>query len=319
VVALEPADAGVVAGALSHARHRLCLAAVAAALVAGCGGGDGSGSASDSERVAAWVDAEGADPRIGSLAVDPADRSVWLSTNRGLYRVRDGAEPRRVAGVLRTRLGSGRISGELVVGFTRQGRLLASGHPSSESSLPPALGLIASDDEGRTWRSVSELGAADFHAIETSGRRVVAAQFGEAAISVSDDGARTWSGRTAPAVVVDLAVDPRDGDRWLVTTANGVAASGDAGKTWRPVDVVPNGRLAWAADGTAWRIDPGSEILRSSDAGRTWEKVGNAGRGEPQALAVAADGELLAAMADGTVRRSRDEGRTWSLVVGPEG
>jgi hypothetical protein len=315
---LEPADAGVVAGALSGTRPWLCLAAVAAALVAGCGGGDEPDSGGG-DRVAAWVDADGPDPRIGSLAVDPADESLWLSTNRGLYRVRDGAEPRRVAGVLRTPQGSGRISGELVVGFTRRGGLIASGHPSSESSLPPALGLIASNDEGRTWRSVSELGAADFHVIETSGPRVVAAQFGEAAISVSDDGARTWSGRTAPAVVVDLAVDPRDGDRWLVTTANGVAASTDAGRTWRPVDVVPNGRLAWAGDGTAWRIDPGSEILRSSDAGKTWEKVGNAGSGEPQALTVTADGELVAAMADGTVRRSRDEGRSWSLVVGPEG
>jgi photosystem II stability/assembly factor-like uncharacterized protein len=309
-----------VAGALSTTRPWLCLAAVAAALVAGCGGGDeprsGGGS---SDRVAAWVDAAGPDPRIGSLAVDPGDESLWLSTNRGLYRLRDGAEPQRVVGQLTTPQGSGRISGELVVGFTRQGDLIASGHPSSDSALPPALGLIASDDEGRTWRSVSELGSSDFHVIETSGPRVAAAQYGEAAILVSDDGGRTWQGRSAPETVVDLAVDPRDGERWIVTTASGVAASTDAGKTWRPVDVVPNGRLAWSRDGTAWRIDPGSEVLRSSDAGKTWQKAGKAGSGEPQALTVTAQGELVAAMADGTVRRSRDEGRSWSLVAGPEG
>jgi BNR/Asp-box repeat len=306
-----------VAGALS--RIGPWLAVVAVALLAGCGGGDGPGSGDAGDRVAAWVDADGADPRIGSLAVDPADDTLWLSTNRGLYRLRDGGAPQQVTGRLDTPQGSGRISGELVVGFTRQGDLIASGHPSSDSSLPPALGLIASDDEGRTWRSVSELGSSDFHVIETSGRRVAAAQYGEAGILVSDDDGRTWQGRSAPETVVDLAVDPRDSERWVVTTASGVAASTDTGKTWRPVDVVPNGRLAWSLDGTAWRIDPGSEVLRSSDGGKTWQKSGKAGSGEPQALTVTAQGELVAAMADGTVRRSRDEGRSWSLVVGPEG
>jgi photosystem II stability/assembly factor-like uncharacterized protein len=302
-----------VAGALTPGRP--WLVAVAAALVAGCGGGEPSPSSGSAERTPAWVDAGGEEPLVGSLAVDPADRTVWLSTNRGLYRLRDG-RPRRVAGTLRTARGSGRISAQLVVGFAGPGRLVASGHPDTGSALPPVLGLIDSRDGGRTWKSVSELGAADFHALEVSGERLVAAQYGEAAINVSDDRGRTWRGRSAPAVTVDLAVDPSDGDRWVVTTADGVFASSDAGATWRPVDVAPNGRLAWDERGTLHRADPDGVVLASTDAGRTWTRVGGRGIEQPQALAAPRAGELVVAGPDGTLSRSRDAGRTWAPLAG---
>jgi photosystem II stability/assembly factor-like uncharacterized protein len=302
-----------VAGALN--RGRAWTAAVAAALVAGCGGGPDPAAVAGP--AAAWVDPAGEEPLIGSIAVDPGDRSVWLSTNRGLYRLgRD--RPQRVTGALRTPQGSGRISAQLVVGFAGPGRLVASGHPDSGSALPPVLGLIDSDDGGRTWRSVSELGAADFHAIETSGRRIVAAQYGEAAILFSDDNGRTWRGRSAPATVVDLAVDPAGGRRWVATTADGVFASRDAGQTWRPVDDAPNGRLAWDPGGAVYRMDPEAEVLRSTDGGWSWTRVGT-GAPQPQALTSAGRGALVAATGDGTVTRSADGGRTWARVAGPAG
>ena len=274
-------------------------------LVAGCGGGGASPAPS-----AGWVDPDGPAPVIGSLTVDPADGSLLLASNTGLFRIGpDGGRPSRVTGTLRTPSGSGSISAELVVRFDGDGRLLGSGHPSGGSDLPAALGLIASDDGGRTWRSVSKLGEADLHALAFSGDELAAAIFGQAQILVSRDGGRTFTPRIGPLPLVDLALDPSDARRWVASSEQGVFVSADDGRTWRQYDPTPNSRLAWGAR-ELFRVDPGGPVLVSRDGGRTWKRRGDTG-GEPQALAVGGGGELFVAMVDGTVRRSGDGGRTW--------
>jgi photosystem II stability/assembly factor-like uncharacterized protein len=240
-----------------------------------------------------------------------------MSTNTGLFRVVEGRRPERVTGTLSTPDGSGRISEALVVHFTGPDRLLGSGHPSPDSSgLPEALGLIASDDAGRTWRSVSELGTADFHAIRRSGDRLVASEFGRPRVLVSGDDGRTWEARVAPRPLIDLEVDPDDPRRWVGTADDGVYVSRDEGGTWRAVDTTPNSYLAWPESGTVYRLDPGGPLKRSRDGGTSWEDVGDTG-GEPQAL-TAADGDTLyTALLDGSVRRSDDGGRSWTTYVTP--
>ena len=286
-------------------RHPWLLAAAVA--LAGCGGGD-----SAAKDVSGRVDPDGDPPYIGSLSADPGDGTLYLATNRGLFAIPEGArEARRVTGSLRTEQGSGRVSAALVVRPTGPGRLLASGHPTGGGDLPEALGLISSDDGGRTWSSLSELGTADFHAIELSRDRLVASMYGTAQVYVSGDGGRTFQTRTAPLALVDLEVDPGDPDRWVASAANGLYTSADEGRTWRQRDPTPNSRFAWAAPDELYRIDPGGPVQRSADGGTRWEEVGTTG-GEPQALAVA-DGVLYAALLDGSIHESRDGGRSWSV------
>ncbi len=289
-------------------RHWL-LAAVAAVALGGCGGGD---AASSSDRgPAALVDPDGDPPYVGSLSANPADGSLYLATNTGLFRLPKGAKrTERVDGVLRAPGGSGSVSEALVLRFTGPNEALASGHPAAGGDLPPALGLIRTTDGGRTWSSVSELGTADFHAIELSGGRLVASMFGQAQIYVSGDGGRTFQTRAAPLPLVDLEVDPADARRWVASAENGLYTSDDEGRTWRPRDPTPHSRFAWAAPDELYRIDPGGPVQRSRDGGAKWEKVGTTG-GEPQALAVA-DGVLYAALLDGSVHESRDGGRSWA-------
>jgi hypothetical protein len=264
-----------------------------------------------------WLDPDGEEPLVGSLAVNPADGALWMSTNNGLYRVRRaGARPQRVTGTLVVPGAAGRISEQLVVRFTGPDELLASGHPGgAQSGLPPVLGLLRSKDAGASWSAVSELGTADFHAIETSGGRVIGALFGASQVLVSYDDGSSWQGRAAPAVLTDLAVHPSDPARWVASADDGVFVSGDEGGTWRPVDETPGSYLAWPAPDALYRIDPGGAVLRSGDGGRAWEEVGSAG-GDP--LALIADGAetLYAALRDGSVRRSDDGGRTWREYLG---
>jgi photosystem II stability/assembly factor-like uncharacterized protein len=240
-----------------------------------------------------------------------------MSTNTGLFRVAEGGRPERVAGTLTTPDGSGEISEALVVSFDGPDRMLGSGHPSpDDTALPEALGLIASDDAGRRWMPVSELGTADFHAIRRSSDRLVASEFGRSRVLVSGDDGRTWEARVAPRALIDLAVDPDDPRRWIGTADDGVYVSRDEGGTWRPADTTPNSYLAWPESGTLYRLDPGGPLKRSGDGGASWEDVGDTG-GEPQALTATDRDTLYAALLDGSVRRSDDGGRSWTTYVKP--
>jgi hypothetical protein len=296
----------------------LVLAGVAAffAFGAGSDGEEGVAAGAGELRVA-WIDPQGATPLIGSLDINPADRALWLATNTGLFRLpRDADRPQRVTGQLTTELGSGEISEQLVVRFRGPDDIVGSGHPPSGSALPAALGLIASEDGGKTWTGVSDVGYADFHAIQLSRGTLVAALYGQAAVNVSRDGGRTFENRTTPQPLIDLEVDPDDPSQWIGSTADGLIASTDAGRSWRYREPTPNVRFAWPASDALYRVDPGGPVKLSADAGRLWEDRGSTG-GEPQALFADGPDRLYAALIDGTVRESSDGGRTWSDRVAP--
>ena len=314
----EETESPLPRGALLGLAALIAVSAVLAFVLLGGDDGDGGDQTSESSELAVpWIDPNGQDPIVGAVDVNPADGSVWMSTNTGLFRVAEGSgEPVKVEGELATDDGTGKISEQLVVRFTGDDELIASGHPPAGSQLPPALGLVRSKDAGKSWESVSELGEADFHAIQTSGETIVAGRYGEPAIDVSSDGGKTFSGKRPPDPLVDLEVDPEDPERWIATTQSGVFTSTDQGGAWRQREPVPNARLAWPEPGAVFRIDPGGSVKRSADGGETWEDVGSTG-GEPRALfAVSAD-ELYAVLLDGTLKRSTDGGATWTDRVKP--
>jgi hypothetical protein len=286
--------------------------ALACALIAGCGDDGGGTDATAADLAVPWIDPDGDPPIVGSLTVNLADSTLFMATNTGLFRISDGAsKPERVVGQLETPDGSGEVSEALVVRFVGPDTLLGSGHPAAGSALPPALGLIRSEDAGKTWSSVSELGKADFHAIEPAGDDIVGALFQQPQVLVSGDEGKTWETRAAPLPLVALEVNPADPQLWIGSTDRGIFVSRDAGKTWRQVDPTPNVRFAWAEDGTLYRIDPGGPLKVSTDGGAQWEERGSTG-GEPQAMTVDEDGKLYVALIDGTLKVSDDGGQTFT-------
>ena len=287
-----------------------------AALVAGCGD-DGGPAAAEQTPAVAWVDPDGDPPYIGSLSVNPKDGSLLMGSNTGLFRIPpDGGKPVKVTGDLITAAGAGKVSEALVAVFTGPDEVIASGHPSGDTTLPDALGLIRSDDGGRTWTSVSELGTADFHAFALSRDVLAAPMYGQAQILLSRDGGRRFEPRVAPMALVDLDIDPDDPKRWAATSEQGIFVSVDEGRSWRQRDPTPNVRLEWVAPGELYRIDPGGPVKVSADGGETWQDRGDAG-GEPQALTADEEGVLYVASLDGKVQRSEDGGRTWTALVTP--
>lgn len=295
----------------------LVLSGLAAVLLFGTGGSSDEKSitGNGSPRVP-WLDADRQDP-VGGFDVNPADRSVWLASNTGLFRLAQGARrPEQVKGRLTTDSGAGEISEQLAIRFRGPNSLLASGHPPADSDLPSALGLIESSDAGKTWTNISELGKVDFHAIQLARGVLVAGLYGEAGINVSRDGGKTFQTSAPPEPIADLEVDPDRSDRWVISTATGLFTSANGGTAWRQREPVPYSRFAWPESDTLYRIDPGGPVKRSNDAGASWQNVGNTG-GEPQALAAEDTDRLYAALLDGSIKASPDGGRTWSAILEP--
>jgi hypothetical protein len=244
---------------------------------------------------------------IHGLGVDPTDGTLFVATHTGLFEAAKGEQGMR-------RIGESRQD---VMGFSvvDADRFIGSGHPDPrDSDLPPNLGLIESRDRGRTWTSVSLLGEADFHVLESSGARVYGYDGSQGRLMVSSDGGRRWTQRVPPAAMFHLAIDPRDRDRIVASTERGVFSSTDAGDSWRPLRDDTAGLLAWPAPDRLYLVDGQGQVQRSRDGGRRWRPVGSIG-GQPAAF-LAHESELYAALADNTVKRSTDGGASWALRAG---
>jgi photosystem II stability/assembly factor-like uncharacterized protein len=281
-------------------RDRLVAAAIAGllgallVLIGACGGSDGA------RRPATAPAPFG---HVHGLGVDPADKALYIATHTGLFRAADGArEPRRVGESRRDTMGFTVVS---------PNTFLASGHPDARDAAPQHLGLIVSDDAGRTWRELSLGGQADLHVIRVGRRLTYAFDAVSGSLFVSDDAASTWRAGQPPAALIDFAVDPENDRHLIGATADGVYRSYDRGSDWRRIRRAPPGLLAWqreddrllmlvAADGT---------VRVSEDSGRSWRRAGDVGA-KPTATATH-ESAFYVATADGTVKVSRDRGRTW--------
>ena len=266
--------------------------------LAGCGRDENAPSESSESVV---VDAGVS--HIHGVGINPADDSVIIATHTGLFRAAPG-QPKP------ERIGDRRQD---TMGFTVVGpdRFLGSGHPDARDNLPPLLGLIRSDDAGRNWQPISLLGEADFHVLRAAGQHVYGLNSADGALMSSADGGGSWKQRTPPGSLLDLAIDPENPERIVVSGERGLAISRDGGKGWRPLDAERVGMLAWTDELVL--VDAAGDVHASDDAGRSFETVGALG-GKPAALA-AHRGQLVAALHDNTVHVSADGGRSWKLRV----
>jgi hypothetical protein len=233
--------------------------------------------------------------------------SLLIATHTGLWIAPKGqTRARRVGSSRQDIMGFSVISGD---------RFIGSGHPDPGQNLPPNLGLIESRDGGRNWSTVSLLGQADFHVLESAGRRVYGFDGTHGRLMISSDDGRTWAQRTPPAGIFGLAIEPGRPDEIVASTERGLFGSPNAGRRWRPMREDLGGLLAWPARDRLYMIDGSGRVQVSADRGRSWRGSGSIG-GEP--VAVIADGrDLYAALGDATVVRSSDGGRTWTVRATP--
>lgn len=293
-------------GSLLGAPLRVLAISGAVRAVAGCAGDEKApaGSAAGEDATAP----PGADfAHVHGLGINPRDGALLIATHTGLFRATPGSPSAKRVG----------DSQQDVMGFTVVGpdRFLGSGHPDPRTGGPPNLGLIRSQSAGRDWQQVSLLGETDFHVLRAAGRVVYGFDGSSGLLFVSRDGGRAWQQRTPPAPLIDLAIDPRDDERVIAATPDGLFASPNGGEGWRPLDAQRIGLLAWSSREVLYLIGGDGAVVASTDRGRSWEERGTIG-GQPAAF-VADAGDLYAALADGTVTASADGGRSWTVRARP--
>jgi hypothetical protein len=273
--------------------------------LAACGGG--SEQASEVPTIAPAPAGSG-DPGLQHIhGLGVAGKALLIATHSGLWTAPEGVTKAR-------RFGRSRQD---IMGFSvvDEDHFVGSGHPDPRQDLPPNLGLIESRDGGRSWRSVSLSGEADFHVLETAGSRVYGFDGTRGRLLVSSDGGRSWGERTPPGPLLSLAIDPRDSDRLVASTDSSVFASPNAGDGWRPLVEDMAGLLSWSARTGLYVLTGDGAVRHSGDAGRNWRTRGTVG-GQPAAF-ISHGSDLYVALHDGTVRRSTDGGRSWTLRAAP--
>lgn len=248
----------------AQTRAALATAAVALALLAAGCAAQPAGS-----RTAPATSEENPYGHVHGISVDPKTGRVLLATHNGLFDA-TGGSPERIGPVID------------LMGFSSAGdeHFYASGHPGPGTDLPNPVGLIHSDDGGKTWEPLSRQGESDFHALTVT-RDGITGYDGQLRMTrdlkkwtTTDTGIQPYSlAGTSTSTVL------------LATTEQGVQRSDDGGKTWKlpagaPVLLV----TAFADDSTAVGVAPDGTVHISRDTGRTWQQAGKVS-GQPEAVA----------------------------------
>jgi hypothetical protein len=226
-------------------------------------------------------------------------KDLLLGTHEGLFRQSPGEPPKRVSEPFD------------VMGFTIDGsRWLASGHPGPGMSAPADLGLLLSDDQGRTWDTASLSGQVDFHRLTSSGEVVLGINSGDGLLWRSSDEGASWD--TLDVSLYDVALDPGDPDIAVATTERGPLRSEDGGRTWSAIKGAPLIALLSWHDGGLVAVTPDGQITTSTDGGRTWTQ-GDTLKEAP--LALTASDDDVAVLAGDTVWFSSDAGMSFQPRV----
>ncbi|WP_166027319.1 F510_1955 family glycosylhydrolase [Streptomyces chilikensis] len=279
-----------------------CLLAATATLLAACSG-------NDTDRKAQASTADPGTGHLHGLGVDPADDAVYAAGHFGVFRIENGKAVRVADRYQDT------------MGFTVAGpsTFLASGHPSptDPDARSPHLGLIRSTDAGRTWRTLSAEGEADFHALEHAGSSLYGFDSQSGKVWASTGGGRGWEQR-AELPAVDLAAHAEASDTVWAATGAGLERSDDGGRTFREVPGAP-GLVAVDEPerGLLVGLTPDGRVV-SGESGGAWADRGRLPEGgEATVLTAVTARRLLAADSTDTVYESTDGGRTWTVLHRP--
>jgi photosystem II stability/assembly factor-like uncharacterized protein len=173
-----------------------------------------------------------------------------------------------------------------------------------------ALGLLSSDDEGRTWHALKANPDAEIVSIDATPQIIVAAASRKLLASV--DRGQTWYEAKLPSYITklnDVTVDGKSSTIWIATR-EGALRSSDGGDTWEHVLAgLPHNHLlsiTYDADGQRLLATAagGLDLFESTDSGRSWHTIK---AGFPLRNVVSVRGRIFASTAyDGVIVQAGD-------------
>lgn len=282
------------------------LVVLAAALIGASCGADGAGGDADSGerggRAHGGAERGEGIGHVHGAAIDPASGDVFVAGHHGLWRVPAGGGGATPVGTA--------THDFMGLTLADRDRLFASGHPEPGTGLPGNLGLIESDDGGVTWRPVSLVGEADFHAMDAAGQVVAGYDSVTGRLMVSADLGRTWTARNLPAPIISVAVHPEGGAAMVASTPDAILRW-DVSDGWVEAEPRP-ALLAWGTPARLMRVGADGAVAFSPDGGTTWQPTGLTPV-YPAAVA-ATDALIVIVDPEGSVVASRDDGATWDAL-----
>lgn len=185
--------------------------------------------------------------------------NILMGTHEGLFEfvAQNNMEP----------IGKDRFD---IMGLDSDGTtLFASGHPSLNSKLPNPVGLLRSDNGGKTWTSVSLLGEVDFHFLEVSGSQIYGGNATEGSLMYSKNLGKSWK-RIGEMKFTDVAV---------LSGTQGGAVAIEKGKLFKTTNSFTNSTAvpfkseiaAVESIGRDLYIASKNQIFRSVDQAKSWK------------------------------------------------
>ena len=237
---------------------------------------------------------------VHALVTNPADGSLLAATHEGVFKIESGAA---------RLIGQGRqdTMGLAVIG---PDQFYASGHPEPSKGTSPHLGLIKSTDATKTWTTMSMEGQADFHSLVPTETGVYGYNSVTSTLMHSEDG-KEWTD-LLKADMYDIAADPQDTERLLLTTQQGVQTYRRGAEPELIPETAGIALIEWADDSSIIGLKVDGRIVVSNDEGRSWSPAGNV-KGDIEAFGASPDAWQVAT-SDG-IFESTDKGKTWARIL----
>lgn len=237
-----------------------------------------------------------------------------VATPQGIFEVKENGKSKKISS-------GGGVFIEMVSYPDNPKILFASGYKSEEEKM----GIVRSDDGGRTWKKISDGvdGPVDFYAMAIS-RQDPSVMYGVSnTVQASRDGGKTWKVMTGlpDERVYDIAVSAFDSNTIYVGTRNGLYVSRNAGKEWSRSGDWDNSvtTIRVTAKGQLYAFVYGKGLMMANEAAPKW-KLLSTGFGNRALIDIAVDpnkeNRLLGVADTGAPMISNDGGKTWGSFEG---
>jgi len=199
------------------------------------------------------------------------ESKILLGTHEGLYELTGLNKMKKIGNE------DFDVMGLAVLG----NKIFASGHPNQGSKLPAPVGLVASTDNGKSWKQISLAGKVDFHLLEASRSELYGSDSQSGKLMYSADSGKTWK-YLGPNEFSDIAVSPdMKGMAVALKETNLWLTENSFNTTVEIKNSLKFSQIEWTKSGLFGLS--GNTLYKSLNNGKTWSKISKF-KGEPGIL-----------------------------------